>query len=262
MAGIGSINGGKIFCEDISVISEITNKTERPKSKFRPILVADWRDALFIHFKVEPAKIQHLLPLPLDLRDGFAYISLVAFTQDRLRPAFPFPAGELLSRPVAHHEFLNLRTYVHHNDERGIYFFNEWIPNHLAVFLGPKLYGLPYKLADMAYHTAPGYGMRHVAANSIFACTARWNESDEPQTSAPGSETEFLLERYTAYTFRREILRRFRIAHAPWLQVPAEVNIIRRDLLGDLPVGVPTSANFSSGLRDVKIAPPKRIRTF
>jgi uncharacterized protein YqjF (DUF2071 family) len=252
----------KIFCEDISVISEITNITKKTSVKLNPILIADWRDALFIHFKVEPASIEQLPPLRLDVRDGYAYVSLVAFTQHRLRPAFPFPAGELLSKPVGHHEFLNLRTYVLHNGEPGIYFFNEWIPNRLAVFLGPRLYGLPYKLAEMAYHTAPGYGMRHAAATGLFACTARWNESEEPHASPPDSETEFLMERYTAFTFRRGILRRFRIAHAPWLQVPVEVNIIRRDLLQGFPLGFPTSANFSAGLRDVQIAAPNRIRTF
>jgi uncharacterized protein YqjF (DUF2071 family) len=259
---LGWPKANKIFCEDISVISEITNKTDRAKLKFRPILVADWRDALFVHFKVEPQAIQDLLPLPLDLRDGHAYISLVAFTQYRLRPAFPFPAGELLSKPVARHEFLNLRTYVRHNGEPGIYFFNEWIPNRLAVFLGPKLYGLPYKLAEMAYHTAQGYAMRHVAAGGLFACTARWNEADKPQIGRPGSETEFLLERYTAFTYRRGVLRRFHIAHAPWLQVPTDVHIMRRDLLTDFPVDVPCSAHFSAGLRDVKIAPPRRISAF
>jgi hypothetical protein len=238
----------------------MTNIADKTRRKFRPILLADWRDALFIHFRVRPRLLQHLLPLPLDLRNGYAYVSLVAFTQHRLRPAIPIPGGELLSRPVAHHEFLNLRTYVRANDEPGIYFFNEWIPNRLAVFLGPKLYGLPYKLAQMAYHTAPGYAMRQVVAGQHFSCVARWDSQTHPAPSPADSETDFLLERYAAYTFRRGALRRFHIAHAPWRQVPADVNIIRRDLLTGIPIDGPCSAHFSPGLRDVKIAPPRRLR--
>ena len=241
------------------MISEITNTKDKARAAIRPLLLADWRDALFIHFRVDPRLLQPLVPLPLDLHDGHAWISLVAFTQHRLRPALKIPGGELLSRPLARHEFLNLRTYVRHTHEQGIYFLNEWIPNRLAVFLGPKLYGLPYKLAAMAYHTAPGYAMRHVNAAGHFACTARWSSLATPMRTPPGSEAEFLLERYTAYTLHRGVLRRFRISHAPWLQTPVEINVVRRDLLANIPIANAGSAQYSPGLRNVAIAGPQRL---
>ena len=221
----------------------------------RPMFLADWRDALFIHFRADPRRLQPLIPLSLDLRDGRAFISIVAFTQDRLRPSIGGPAAEFLSRPVARHEFLNLRTYVVHDREPGIYFLSEWIPNPLAVFLGPRLYGLPYKLAQLAYHTDPGYAMRQVISAGQFSCIANWNPLDPPIPSHRGSESEFLLERYTAFTLRRGILRRFRIAHAPWRTTEAQITIIRRDLLGDIPIADPhPAAHYSPGLRDVQIS--------
>ena len=54
-------------------------------------------------------------------------------------------------RPLARHEFLNLRTYVRHGDVRGIYFLAEWIPNYLASLIGPRTYGLPYRLGELTY---------------------------------------------------------------------------------------------------------------
>jgi uncharacterized protein len=223
------------------------------------MFLADWRDALFIHFRADPRKLQSLVPLPLDLRNGDAYVSLVAFTQHRLRPAIGGPVAEFLGRPLAHHEFLNLRTYVVHEREPGIHFVCEWIPNRLAVLLGPRLYGLPYHFGRFAYHTAPGKAKRHVVGEGGFSCTSTWNPDDSLVPSEHGSEAEFLLERYTAYTVRGGILRRFRIAHAPWRTAEAKIAIPRRDLFADYPLGDPFATHYSPGIRDVRISSPATI---
>jgi len=34
-------------------------------------------------------------------------------------------------------------------DTRGIFFIAEWIPNRLAVLIGPRMYGLPYRLGRL-----------------------------------------------------------------------------------------------------------------
>ena len=45
-----------------------------------PWLVAmDWRDALFVHYSIDPATLGPHVPLELDLFDGRAFVSLVAF---------------------------------------------------------------------------------------------------------------------------------------------------------------------------------------
>ena len=225
------------------------------------LFVADWRDALFVHFRVDPAELEARVPLELDLYNGCAYVSLVAFRQERLRAAIGVP--EFLSRPLATHSFLNLRTYVVHEGEAGIYFLAEWIPNRLAVFLGPRLYGLPYRLAELEYETSAGCAVRRGKADGEFSCRAQWKAGEMPLPAQSGSETEFLIERYCAYTVRKGALRRFRIEHEPWRQVEAEVSIQCRDLLGDLlgdlPLAVPCSAQYSPGLKGVRISPPGRL---
>ena len=50
--------------------------------------------ALFIHFEVDAERLQRDVPFPLDLRDGKAYVSLVAFTMRAMRFRF---GGKVLS---------------------------------------------------------------------------------------------------------------------------------------------------------------------
>ena len=96
----------------------------------RPLFRADWKDVAFVHFRLRSAhRLQRFVPLELDRFDGEAYVSLVAFTQRRLRPTLGGRLAAWLSRPLAEHEFLNVRTYVRHGETRGIFFLAEWIPN-------------------------------------------------------------------------------------------------------------------------------------
>ena len=55
-------------------------------SRGEPLFIAGWRRALMIHFEVEPEALQRAVPFPLDLRNGRAYVSLVAFTMCDMRP--------------------------------------------------------------------------------------------------------------------------------------------------------------------------------
>src|SRR2546423_7152786 len=120
------------------------------------LLLADWVEAVFLHFRVSPHRLQPLIPLELELFEGDGFVSLVAFTQRRLRPSFGGKVAAWLSGPLASHEFFNVRTYVRHGDDRGIFFLAEWIPNRVAVLIGPQTYGLPYRLGRLQYHNEPG----------------------------------------------------------------------------------------------------------
>ena len=53
---------------------------------FRAVFIADWVDATFVHYAVPPERLQPFVPFELDTFGGAAYLSLVAFTQRRLRP--------------------------------------------------------------------------------------------------------------------------------------------------------------------------------
>ena len=156
------------------------------------------------------------------------------------------------------HSFLNLRTYVRYENHPAIFFLAEWITNRLAVLLGPALYGLPYRLGKLNYRTTGSESMRRVKARcGEFVCRATWDGIAQ-EISEKGSDAEFLLERYAAFTLRGGILRRFRIAHRPWRQARATVSIGRTDLLG-LALPPPCTAHYSPGVLDVGIGAPERM---
>jgi uncharacterized protein YqjF (DUF2071 family) len=117
-----------------------------------PLFYAHWDDAIFIHYETDPQELQGCTPYHLDLYDGRAFVSLVAFTMRGMRPRFRGRIGELLLRPIATHNFLNVRTYVRHKGEPGIYFMREWLSSRMATWLGPCSFGLPYRFARIDYH--------------------------------------------------------------------------------------------------------------
>lgn len=116
-----------------------------------PVFHADWLDVVFLHFETDPARLQRQVPWELDLFEGRAFVSLVAFTMRDMRPRIGGRLAALPFRPIATHEFLNVRTYVKHGDEPGIFFLKEWLPNALSVSLGPVMFGLPYQLGRLSY---------------------------------------------------------------------------------------------------------------
>lgn len=245
-----------------------------------PFLLNDWTDAVFIHLEADAAALQRQVPFELDLHEGRAYVSLVAFTLRRLRPCLGGRVAEWAGWPLSGHGFLNLRTYVRHDGEAGIYFLAEWLPNPLSVAIGPRAYGLPYRRGRLEYRHDADAGrftgrVRDAASGAelVYAATGEAAHSghhgrpnaDGPPGDAgapaePGSLEEFLLERYTAFTWRRSIRRRFRVWHEPWALTPIEATIEEAGLLaasGPWHAGSRiVAAHASPGVKDVWIGRP------
>ncbi len=227
---------------------------QRLLSKFgEPLFLARWDRAVFINYAADPVALQREVPFELDLRGGQAFVSIVAFTLVRMRPRNGGKISEWVLKPIATHEFLNVRTYVRHRGEPGIFFLAEWLPNRLSVFLGPRSFGLPYRYGRLRYqHSTDGSALR----GSVEAKEGRLLYEGKIrdscfQPSEIGSTTEFMLERYTAFTLQRNRRRLFRIWHEPWRQAPAEIEVtddsILRSTGGWFKSAEIISANYSAG---------------
>jgi uncharacterized protein YqjF (DUF2071 family) len=234
-------------------------------SAVKPMFLADWVDVLFVHFEVASDELQPEVPFPLDLHDGRAYVSVVAFTQRDLRPTFGGQLTRWLSRPLACHEFLNIRTYVRVHGEPGIYFLAEWIPNRLATLIGPPLYGLPYRRGGIRYTIDRTNSQFHaiVAGDGSLDLDATIDTVPPHARAMSGSLTEFLVERYSAFTHRNGNTRRFRIEHEPWQHTRASVDLCEASLLeasGEwFRAARLIAADYSRGLHDVAIGPPEKL---
>lgn len=232
-----------------------------------PLMISDWLRTLMIHYEVDPGAFAPLVPFDLDLYEDKAYVSLVAFTMRRLRLAKP--GLSRISIPGAlNHSFLNVRTYVTHRGEPGIYFLAEWLPSRLSVMLGPPLYGLPYRFGHLDYrHDHENGDLR----GSVFDGDRRRALHYQAPIDAHadytacniGGRDHFLMERYTAYTQYGRWRRRFRIWHRPWPQVPVSAVVHDCGLLGSTGDWCAKAkiigANYSPGVKDVWMGAPQWV---
>lgn len=230
-----------------------------------PLFYASWDQAVMLHYEADPDVLQSSVPFELDLRDGRAFVSLVAFTLRRMRPRRGGRIGEWIVKPIATHEFLNVRTYVRANNEPGIFFLVEWLSNRLSVPLGPPVFGLPYRYGRINYlHDRPLQGIsgRIDAKSGSFSYRGRTARA-EFAPCEPGSLTEFLMERYTAFTQPGRGRRRlFRVWHEPWPQTPVEIEVTGSDLIAVTGEWWKTAeylgANYSPGV-EVWMGRPHRL---
>ncbi|MCB1065545.1 MAG: DUF2071 domain-containing protein [Verrucomicrobiae bacterium] len=261
--------------DDLTLLSDHRNPSAEGwrrlyEHRFEPLFFADWERPVFLHFAVDPERLQPSVPFPLDLRDGKAWVTLVAFTMRGMRPGFGGRVSRWFLSPIATHPFLNVRTYVRVNGEPGIHFLTEWLPNRLAAILGPIVFGLPYRLGALDYHHAPedDEPLRGRIENHGDGTALSYEaEIPVPAHFAPcprGSIDEFLLERYTAFVaWRGGLLGYFRVWHRPWPQVRVTADVRDEGLLTHVcgaaqwaPGMTCTLAHFSPGSGDVAMGRP------
>lgn len=232
-----------------------------------PLFIAAWERVLMVHFEVEAEWLQRDVPFPLDLWNGRAFVSLVAFTMRGMRPRLGGKLAALLFRPIATHEFLNVRTYVRQGDERGIHFLAEWLPNLLSVRLGPVAFGLPYYYGRIAYeHDGRDGCLRGRVIDAANRARLEYHgERIGPVSFLPcaaGSFDEWLMERYTAFNSARGRKRFFRVWHPPWPQCAAAVRWDERTLLTShwswFEQACQVGANYSPGFDEVWMGWPRR----
>lgn len=249
----------------------ITTVRESAPRLANPLFRCSWDRAVFFHYHVDPKFLQPQIPFDLDLHDGQAYVSLVAFTLRNMR--LTHPHLRFITQPLHTHSFLNVRTYVRVGERRGIYFLAEWLNNRLATMLGPILYGLPYRFGRLTYsHNASnlsgeilggmGGGTPMPVRPALrYQATLPKNPAYRPAT--PDTLDEFLLERYIAFTKHGPFRRLFQVAHHPWPQIPVDAHIDCDSLLNSTGSWFPhakfISANFSPGVSDVQMGWPQRI---
>ena len=233
-----------------------------------PLFVANWDEVLMIHFTVEPRQLQRDVPFELDTCEGTAFVTLVAFRLQGMRLAFGGRLTSWIFRPMATHDFLNVRTYVRVEEEVGIHFLAEWVSNRLAVALGPRTFSLPYRLGKFSYHNDWRAGglcgrVEDAGTRAAFAYQADLAVGASFAPCEPGSLDGWLMERYLAFNSVCGRKRSFRVWHEPWPQCKARVEISDASLLqsnwswfgGAEIVG----ANYSPGVSNVWLGWPHGV---
>jgi len=126
------------------------------------------------------------------------------------------------------------------------------------MLVGPQLYGLPFRPGRLDYR----HDRRDVTAGGdAFRLTE--SAGATVQQAELGSLDAFLLERYTAATWRERRGRRFDIEHAPWrwrrAGVAVEDDSLIRWAAPWFAAARPVCAHASEGVFDVGIGGPEHV---
>lgn len=182
-----------------------------------------WNDLLFAHWKVELQVIQATLPTGLfvDTHEGAAYLGIVPFFMERIRPAWlpPLPW-------ISWFLELNVRTYVHDREGRpGVWFYSLDCNQPIAVALARRLFHLPYFHARMsATRTGDLFAYRNQRRGDAFEARYAWRSIGKRCEAQPGSLEFFLVERYRLFTTHRDgALCSGRVHHQPYQLRSAEL---------------------------------------
>lgn len=226
-------------------------------------LAMGWRHLLFENYPVDAAVMDAHLPesLSVDTFDGSAWVSVVPFTNVALRPG-GLPAWIGIRLPE-----LNVRTYVTHEGDPGVYFFSLDAEGILSV-LGARLFhSLPYFYAHISLvRTDEGirFTSRRVHPGARPAeYRAVYRPVDDPAPATEDPFTEYLFERYRLYTEGLDgSLQYTAVEHDPWTVAAAEADVEKNTVMqasGFDPEGSPRYY-YSPGL-DVIARPSTGIRS-
>jgi uncharacterized protein YqjF (DUF2071 family) len=181
-----------------------------------PLLHQRWRDVVFFHWAYRPEDVRASVPagLELDLHEGVAWISAVAFKISGMRPTL-MPALPVLSEARQ----FNLRTYVHREGLPGLWFLSLDASNRLAVWGARIAYALPYHHARITTNEHDGslsFLAVRTDSRDRVRFEAAWRTGQREATPQPGTLDSFLLDRYMLYAIRGDRSLSARIHHRPW----------------------------------------------
>ena len=184
-----------------------------------------WSHLLFAHWEVAPRAIEATLPrgLFVDTFEGSAYLGIVPFFMERVRPAWlpPVPGLSWFLE-------LNVRTYVHDAaGNPGVWFYSLDCNQPVAVAIARRFFHLPYFHARMAarqqgatmYYQSQRRGA--AAAESRYA----WELGVDGTPARAGTLEFFLVERYLLFAADAQgRLFGGRVHHTPYRIYPPVVS--------------------------------------
>jgi len=195
----------------LSIIKEILNDTSH-----RPFAMPEgnwayyqeWNRALFLHWVVPYELLRKYVPsnLNIDTIDGKCYVSLVAFTMEKIRPKFLPSVGY-----ISDFDEINVRKYIDNDHKKGVYFLNIEAGKLLSAFVAKTISGLPYEKA-IIHRTDKMYHSENTKKGFTLDAAFEINQKITHKTDLD----KWLTERYCLYLDKDNELYRYDIHHKEW----------------------------------------------
>lgn len=260
-AGQAVADDGTVDTEDLAAGELAGSAGSCPFTVDRPVMRQRWERLTFLHWPLDPAAVQRLLPagLQVDTFGATAWVGLVPFF---MRVS---TAGGRRAPWASDFCETNVRTYVRDSDGRaGIWFFSLDAARLGAVAVARATYRLPYhwssmRLAERGEETT--YTCRRLLPGSREV-TSRVQVSVGGQFSAAelAERDHFLTARWILFSATGAWYRSARAWHQPWPLRRARVQAVDDQLIAAAglpqPDGEPL-AHYSPGV-DVRIGRPEK----
>ena len=215
---------------------------ELPNGKW--LYYQEWNKVLFFHWTIPIEILRECVPgnFNIDTCEGKCYISLVAFTMQKIRPRY-LPSFALIS------DFneINLRTYIEKDNKKGVYFLNIEATKALSNFIAKKLSGLPYEKSKIK-RTANTYISTNIKKGYYLDTKFEIKKLIENKSVLD----KWLTERYCLYLVDNNEYYRYDIHHKEWEIKYIDIKRLKlRYKVGDLDLGVrnPDMIHFSEGIK-------------
>lgn len=189
------------------ILSDTKHRTfEYPKEKW--IYYQEWNRALFLHWTVPFDILRDLVPkqLNIDTFQGDAYVSMVAFTMEKIRPRY-LPAVNFISN----FDEINIRTYIDNDNKKGVFFLNIEAQKMLSVFIAKKLSGLPYEKANIRRNKN-----NYQSNNQLKDFHLNVQYEIKEVLNCKTELENWLTERYCLYVENRSSIYCYDIHHKEW----------------------------------------------
>lgn len=192
-------------------IQEIVNTTKHrawkiPTDSWK--FYQEWNNAIFLHYEVDLKELKKFVPkeLEIDLFNGKPWISVVAFTMEKIRPK-NLPSFS----PISDFDEINIRTYVKSNHKTGVYFLSIEAGKRLSCKIAKGISELPYR-----YSKIKRTNQKYLSQNSAFNDQLNiWFTIGKELTEKMKLD-KWLTERYALFQDTDEYINEFEIHHLEW----------------------------------------------
>jgi len=176
----------------------------------------EWNNAIFLHWQVDLTSLKQFVPkeLEIDLFEGKPWVSLVAFTMEKIRPRHlpSFP-------PVSDFDEINIRTYVRSADKTGVYFLSIEGGSRLSCKVARGISGLPYRYSKIARNKGT-----YFSNNSEYNDHLKLSFSIGKKTEVKNALDSWLTERYALLQDTESFINNYEIHHLEWPINTIEMN--------------------------------------
>lgn len=203
----------------------------------------EWNNAVFLHYQVDLINLQKLVPkeLEIDLFEGKPWVSIVAFTMEKIRPknlpSFP---------PISNFDEINIRTYVKSNNKTGVYFLSIEGGKNISCKVAKGISELPYRFSQIT-RTETKYQSKNSEYNDKLTVEYKIGKELNEKTELD----KWLTERYALFQDTNKSINEFEIHHLEWTINEIELKKIDLDYprFHDLIKKGPNKTQYSNGVK-------------